>query len=199
MEKGKKNVKYTTLPRKNGEIFSEENPAKYHISADGSNVVTFNGDIVPEAMNELAKVTTHVAKDHRKITLYCRSEGGHAYAVGVFKEAVKMLGIKLHTVAMSIASAGVLLWMCGHTRSVVDGTFILIHGEIRYNTDGTLNEDEWAIKANRTANKRMAKIFAERSIVTKDAWVELLNKNEDAVFTAKQAKKAALAHKVIKH
>lgn len=197
MEKGKKNVKYTMRPRKNGEIFSEENPAKYHISADGSNIVTFIGDIVPEAMNELAKVITHVAVDHRKIVLYCRSEGGHAYAVGVFKEAVKMLGIELHTVAMSIASAGVLLWMCGHTRSVIDGTCILIHGEIRYNTDGTLNEDKWAIKANKAANKRMAKIFAKRSIVTKDAWVKLLNKNKDAVFTAEQAMKASLAHKLI--
>jgi ATP-dependent protease ClpP protease subunit len=190
-------VNYTAKPREAAEIFTKDSPPTCEITAR-NDVVVFHGDITAGTMKSLANVFDAVSGEYKVITLMITSKGGNAYAIGLVREIIKHLGIVVNTVAVHVASAGVLLWMLGKKRSIVKGTTLLIHGQMCYRDDGTVNNDDISKMSNKHSNKYMASIFAKRTKMAKKLWRSILNADEDAIFSADEALKAGLATRVVR-
>jgi len=94
------------------------------ISDIGDNIVEFIKLIMQWNKEDVGKKV----EDRQKIILYIYSLGGDADACFSFISLIKLSKTPIYTVNMGVAaSAGALIFLAGHKKLAVDGSYLLLH------------------------------------------------------------------------
>ena len=138
-------------------------------------------------------------KSNEKIWVMINSYGGQFYEALVATDIMRTINSPIVTVAMAKAvSGGFVIFMGGDLRIVHENTMLMMHPSSFSCFDKTpaiKNRVDYSCKTH----DKMAKFLANQTAgkTTVKYWLDLLQNEKDVFFTAEEALKLGITHRII--
>lgn len=134
-----------------------------------------------------------------KILVTINSWGGDMYEAVVATDIMKTVSAPIVTIALAKAvSAGFIIFMGGDNRIIHNNTCLMMHPPALWGLGKVPQIQNHLDYVNKTIDK-MAVFFTKQTDnkTTVDYWKKLMHEEKDIYFTAQEALKLGLVHKII--